>query len=159
MSYISDRLYLGDRISAYHKNFINNKNINVIVNATKDIPNFYDSNPEIKYYRVPVEDNLTLEEMNTFYFYAQSLLPILYKEYMDGKTILIHCFAGMQRSAALMLLLLIYIHKKNNKINMSVADAKFYILSKRPVAFKYGIYMNFETPVNLLANEIYNNQL
>lgn len=159
MSYILDRLYLGDRLSAFNKNFIAQKNINVIVNASKDIPNLYDTNPEIKYFRVPIEDNLQPEELTTFYFCAKSLLPILYKEYMNGHTILIHCFAGMQRSAALMLLLLIYIHKKNNNINMSVSDAKFYILSKRPVAFRYGMYMNFENPVHILAQEIHNNQL
>ncbi len=159
MSKILDRLYLGDRLSAYNKTFINDTHINVIVNATKDIPNFHDSNPEIKYYRVPIEDNLEAEELNAFYFCAKSLLPILFKEYMNGKTILIHCFAGMQRSAALALLFLIYYHKKVNNINMSVSDAKFYILSKRPVAFKYGMYMNFENPVNLIANEIHNNQL
>jgi protein-tyrosine phosphatase len=159
MSYILDRLYLGDRLSAYNKTFIHNAKINVIVNATKDIPNFYDINPEIKYYRVPVEDNLAPEEFHTFYFCAKSLIPILYQEYINGKTILIHCFAGMQRSAALMLLLLIYIHKKKYNINMSVADAKFYILSKRPVSFKYGMHINFELPVNTIAQEIYNNQL
>ncbi len=154
-----DRLYLGDRLSAYDKNFIYQKNINIIVNATKDIPNFYDTNPEIKYFRVPVEDNLQPDEIHNFYFCAKSLLPILYQEYINGKTILIHCFAGMQRSAALALLFIIYYHKKDSNINMSVADAKFFILSKRPVAFKYGMYMNFETPVNLIANEIYNNML
>ncbi len=159
MSYILDRLYLGDRLSAYNQNFIIQKKINLIVNATKDIPNFYDTIPEIKYYRLPVEDNLEVDELNTFYFCAKSLLPILYKEYMNGKTILIHCFAGMQRSAALALLFLIYYHKKVNNINLSVSDAKFYILSKRPVAFKYGMHVNFETPVNLIANEIYNNML
>jgi protein-tyrosine phosphatase len=159
MSKILDRFYLGDRLSAYNQNFIAQNKINVIVNATKDIPNFYDSIPEIKYYRMPIEDNLEVEELNAFYFYAKSLLPILYKEYKEGKVILIHCFAGMQRSAALALLFLIYYHKKENNINMSVGDAKFYILSKRPVAFKYGMYMNFEPSVNLIANEIYNNQL
>jgi protein-tyrosine phosphatase len=159
MSRILDRLYLGDRLSAYNKTFIIDKNINVIVNATKDIPNFYDTIPEIKYYRVPIEDNLQMEELHAFYFCAKSLIPILYKEYKEGKTILIHCFAGMQRSAALVLLFLIYFHKKENNINLSVSDAKFFILSKRPVAFKYGMHVNFETPVNTLANEIYNNML
>lgn len=159
MSKILDRLYLGDRLSAYNQNFILQNNINIIVNATKDIPNFYDSIPEIKYYRVPIEDNLEAEELNAFFFCAKSLLPILFQEYMNGKTILIHCFAGMQRSAALVLLFLIYYHKKVNNINMSVSDAKFFVLSKRPVAFKYGMYMNFEIPVNAIANEIHNNQL
>lgn len=159
MSKILDRLYLGDRLSAYNQTFIVHNKINVIVNASKDIPNFYDSIPEIKYYRVPVEDNLEPEELNAFYFYAKSLIPILYQEYMEGKTILIHCFAGMQRSAALVLLFLIYYYKKQNNINMSVSDAKFYILSKRPVAFKYGIYINFEPPVNSIVNEIHNNML
>ena len=159
MSKILDRFYLGDRLSAYNENFIFQNKINVIVNSTKDIPNFHDSIPEIKYYRMPIEDNLKAEELNAFYFYAKSLLPILYKEYKEGKIILIHCFAGMQRSAALVLLFLIYYHKKKININMSVADAKFYILSKRPVAFRYGMYMNFETPVNLIANEIYKNML
>ncbi len=158
MSRILDRLYLGDRLSAYNKTFIHNTKINIIVNASKDIPNFYDSNPEIKYYRVPIEDNLQMEELHAFYFCAKSLIPILFKEYMNGNTILIHCFAGMQRSAALVLLFLIYYHKKVNNINMSVSDAKFFILSKRPVAFKYGMNVNFESPVNILAHEIHNNE-
>ncbi len=159
MSYILENLYLGDRLNAYNQNFIFNKHINIIVNCTKDIPNVYETNGEITYYRVPVEDNLKENELNSFYFFSKSLLPLLYNEYIKGKSILIHCFAGMQRSAGLMLLFLIYYHKKKFNINLSVNDAKFFILSKRPISFKYGMYVNFEHPIKVLANDIYNNDI
>lgn len=159
MSYILENLYLGDRLNAFNSTFIQNKGINIIVNCSKDIPNVYQDNPEITYYRVPVEDNLQENELNAFYFYCKGLLPFLYNEYISGKRILIHCFAGMQRSAGLMLLFLIYFHKKKYNIDLSISDAKFFILSKRPVAFKYGMYVNFEKPINVLAVEIYNNNL
>ena len=154
MSFIIDRLYIGNINDAQNYNFISQNGINVIVNCSKDIPTYFQSNPEINYYRLPIDDNLEQSELNLFDHYARYLLPRIYQEYMNGKTILIHCFAGMQRSAAFALLFLIYLYKKNNFITMCVKDAQFLLTSRRPLVFNYGIYMNFERPVYAIANDI-----
>jgi protein-tyrosine phosphatase len=154
MSFIIDRLYIGNINDAQNYNFISQNGINVIVNCSKDIPNYFQSNPEINYYRLPVDDNLEQSQLNLFDHYSRHLLPRIYQEYINGKTILIHCFAGMQRSAAFALLFLIYLYKKNNFITMSVKDAQFLLTSRRPLVFNYGISMNFEMPVYAIANDI-----
>ncbi len=154
MSFIIDRLYIGNINDAQNYNFISQNGINVIVNCSKDIPTYFQSNPEINYYRLPIDDNLEQSELNLFDYYARYLLPHVYQEYMNGKTILIHCFAGMQRSAAFALLFLIYLYKKNNFITMSVKDAQFLLTSRRPLVFNFGISMNFELPVYAIANDI-----
>ncbi len=149
-----DRFYLGNIKDAANQEFIREKGIDVIVNCSKDIPNYYERSGEIKYYRLPVDDNLKESEFIIFNYHARQLLPLLYQEYMSGRTIFMHCFAGMQRSAALALLFVIFYHKQKLNICMSVNDAQFFILSKRPLAFSYGMNMNFEEPVKVIANDI-----
>jgi protein-tyrosine phosphatase len=157
MSFIVDRLYLGNIKDAANHDFMIQNNIEVIVNCTKDIPNYFEHSTNIKYFRVPIEDNLKECEMANFNYHARQLLPLLYDDYMSGKTLFIHCFAGMQRSAALVLLFIIYLNKRNHNKCMSVSDAQFFVLSKRPLAFNYGMHMNFEEPVNIIAHDICNN--
>jgi protein-tyrosine phosphatase len=58
------------------------------------------------------------------------------KEYKEGRPILIHCHAGMQRSPAVTAMFLMALY------HMSVDQAKAYIRNKRPIAFFY--QANFE---------------
>lgn len=154
MSFIIDRFYLGNIKDAANKDFIIDHKIDVIVNCSKDIPSYFERSGEIKYYRVPVEDNLEHNELLTFNYHVRQLLDRVYDDYESGKTIFAHCFAGMQRSAAFSLLFIIYFHKRKYNICMSVNDAQFFILSKRPLAFNYGMSMNFEQPVYDIAKDI-----
>jgi hypothetical protein len=156
MSKIVDRLYLGGDRDAQSERFLLDVGVNIIVNCSKELPHYFEkSGAEYQYYRLPVEDKVCQDEMLNFYHYARELLPILYQHYMEGKTLFIHCFAGMQRSAALTLLFYIYLHKKSKHEKIRMNDAEFYLLMKRPLVFGYGSDMRFRIPVTALVEEIH----
>ena len=157
MSKIIPRIFLGNKDDANNFFFIADNNIDIIVNATKDLPLYHTNVPEITYYRFPVDDNLQESEFEYFRIYAPNLIKELFHQYVSGKSILIHCFAGKQRSAALVTLLYIYIYKRETGNNLPVKDAIFYILARRTLAFHYGQFINFEKPIHSIAEQIYNN--
>ena len=159
MSFVSERIYVGSMEDARNWDMIRERKINVVVNCSKDISNFFCKEPEIAYYRVPVEDDQTGIEITSFYYFAKEIVPLLAKEHANGSTILIHCRAGMQRSAALCLLLLVYLRPScdimsgKTQYNSRVDDVAFYMLSKRPCVFNYGIQMNFRMSVMSVIND------
>lgn len=121
---IIENLWLGDSLSSLDNNFLQNKNIKMILNCTKDLP-FTDL--DIKKIRIPIEDNRSNE--------SNEILLEKFNEYYDlidnnlNNGILIHCYAGCQRSATLVAL---YLMRKNK---IPFADAKKIIRLKRHFAF------------------------
>ena len=117
-------LWLGNIRSAGNGNFLKENNINTVFNCTKDAP-FHNSIK--KQYRVPVDDNLEEEEIRNMELWSYEIVYKLTKEYKEGP-VLVHCHAGMQRSAAVVAMYLIANDMKSD-------DAIRYIKSKRPIAF------------------------
>ena len=106
--------------------FLTKNKITVVFNCTKDLP----FHPSVKrQYRVPVDDNLQAPEIRHMYEWAPEIVFKLLREYRAGNSILVHCFAGMQRSAAVIALALLYSSDKTTD------DVIGYIRSKRAVAF------------------------
>jgi len=148
---ISDYLYLGNYNTACNKEFIINNDIKLVINCSKnlDIPYFYDSN-KINYFRIPINDSNTLSDnqiLNDNLDYTIDLI----KKYRDNKkNVFVHCFAGMQRSAAVVFVymlheLLDYYHNNINNIeiynmmkNMTYDDVIIYLKNKRNIVFKNG---------------------
>lgn len=142
---ILPRLYVGDYVAAANLSFLQEKKITLIVNATKHIPNHFE--PEIEYLRVPVDDNLDPTEIQQLYLHAIPLIPRLEEAYAQGRSILLHCHAGQQRSAALAVLFLMYHFRRATGRPYHSRDAIFYLTSKRPVAFQGGRYVNFQEAI------------
>ena len=106
--------------------FLKKNNITVVFNCTKDLP-FHSS--IIKRYRVPVDDNLEPVEINNMRVWAPEIVYKVLREYRAGHTILVHCFAGMQRSAAVVAMTLIVLTKKSpDEIMAKIREI-------RPIAF------------------------
>ena len=124
---IIPRLWLGNVRASQDEDFIQRENIDVIFNCSKDLP-FLFSIP--KQYRVPVDDNLQEEEIRNIELWSPEIAHKLLTLYNKGHTILVHCYAGMQRSAACVAILLIALK------HMKAEDAMNYIRSRRPVAFQ-----------------------
>jgi protein-tyrosine phosphatase len=80
-------------------------------------------------YRVPVDDNLQEEEIRNLQHWSWEIVYKVSKERSSGNHILIHCAAGMQRSAAVTAMFLISQHR------CTTDEAIQFIKSKRPVAF------------------------
>jgi len=133
---IVPRVWIGDRTSSQDKTFISQAKINVIVNCTRDLPNFFEpvsliplpaeivDTYFVKYYRVACEDNGRPEEYN------------------KGKNILIHCAAGQQRSCAFAICLF-------KRLGADLNTAFQTIVSKRQMAFGFGRQINFKKSIEL----------
>lgn len=141
MSKILDTLWLGNAKNALDTSFISTNNITVVVNCTKDIP-FISSIP-FKY-RIPVNDDLQPQSFQEMYVAMCYIIPILAKHIDNGDNILIHCYAGMQRSAIVTLGLLTELTYKSvfkdvvpndESINQYCNNLTRYLSSCRSIVF------------------------
>ena len=122
-------LWLGNVRSSRDDNFLKENNIIRVFNCTKDAP-FHNSIK--KQYRVPVDDNLQEEEIRNMELWSYEIVYKLSKEHREGP-VLVHCHAGMQRSAAVVAMYLIA------KEQMKSDDAIKFIKEKRPIAFHHSV--------------------
>jgi protein-tyrosine phosphatase len=155
---IIPNLFIGSIEASTDYNFIEKNKISIIVNCSKNIENkftlnllkpiedapqivkdwLFDNSYYIKYYRINVDDNGKPEEIDNFYKLVTELLPIIDYEYKKGKSILVHCLAGNQRSAAFICAFLIYAKK------FTLNNAVSYLLEKKPNVFFFGNQINFK---------------
>jgi protein tyrosine phosphatase len=125
---IIPRVWVGNRFAALNDTWLAENNIKVVVNATKNIP--FSNSPVItNKYRVPVDDSLQELEINNMSKWSPEIAYKVLREYKAGKNILIHCAAGMQRSAAVMAIFLITLTGQSPAIVMS------HIRKKRAITF------------------------
>jgi protein-tyrosine phosphatase len=133
-------LWLGNRVAALDEQFLANNKITAVFNCTKDIP-FHHS--VTRRYRVPVDDNLQMPEIRNLELWSFEITyKIAYelrRAKQEGGAILVHCAAGMQRSAASVAMYCIASQ------NVSTDQAIQYIQSKRPIAFRPAA--NFEESI------------
>jgi hypothetical protein len=122
-------MWLGNRVAALDERWLRDHNIKSVFNCTKDIP-FVPSIP--RKYRVPVDDNLQAEEIRNMELWSYETVYKMSLEYKTGQPMLVHCAAGMQRSAAAIALFLIAVR------NMTPDQAIQYIQERRPIAFRPG---------------------
>jgi dual specificity phosphatase 12 len=123
---IIPRLWLGNVRASKDENFIRNKNIQVVFNCTKNLE--FSPNIGIKY-RIPIDDNLQEDEIRNMELWSNEIAFKIMSEYIDGKTILVHCAAGIQRSACSVAFFLIAF------LRLRALDAMKMIKEKRPIAF------------------------
>jgi protein tyrosine phosphatase len=100
-----------------------------VINCSKDLPMVSTEGGGTRLYVDDAPHSLETMKRN---------LPLMVKYIEDhvnkGHNVLVHCFAGQQRSATVVAAYLI----KNN--NMSVDEAISYIKSKKPDAFYGGVH-------------------
>ena len=119
-------LWLGNKIASEDSEWLREKGINAVFNATKTLP----FAPGIaRQYRIPVDDNLEPLEIANMRAWAPEAVSKILREYKAGNPILVHCHAGMQRSAALVAMALMVLKGYN------ADQAMRYVKDRRPVAF------------------------
>ncbi len=123
---IIPRLWLGNAKASMDDDFIRRNNITVVFNCTKNLP--FSPMIPVKY-RIPVDDNLEEAEIRNMELWSGEIAYKILTEYTEGKTILVHCMAGMQRSAASVAFTLIALYK------IRALDAMKRIKEIRRVAF------------------------
>ena len=126
---ITDNIYLGNLTCVHNIEFLKKNKISVVVNCSKTIP-FQNQLNNIVNYRVDINDDLSHGYVVSLIPYIIRLVPILINHIDKGQRILIHCRAGMQRSASVVAAVLM----KKYKLNKSEAISR--IQSKRNIAFR-----------------------
>ena len=134
---IVPRLWLGNRAASVDPEFLSRHNITVVFNCTKDLPFAPQIPTKI---RVPVDDNLAPSELDNMARWAPEVIYKLVRAYNQGHTILVHCFAGMQRSAAVVAMFLIAMSQ------MTTDEAIRFIRVRRLIAFFTGV--NFRRSID-----------
>lgn len=163
---IIDRIFLGSYESAKDLQFIRKQNITVIVNCTKNLNDIFSylkipiaeapleiqqwiksNSYYIEYFRIPVDDLDKLEENELFYHKTKEILPKIIELYDSGQTILVHCLAGVQRSASFVSILISCL------MNISVDDAISIVQIKKPNTFFFGTKYHFIRALHQLETE------
>jgi protein-tyrosine phosphatase len=140
---IMNRLYLGNFQAAKDKDFFKKKNIRAVLNCSKDIPNHFASNKNIEYMRIPVDDSLKQKDYDLMFDFMPVIVAFIHKHIVVQKNnILIHCWAGRQRSAISVAVYLV------DKYGLDPKEACKVVLDKRPEAFHFGKSLNFDQALN-----------
>jgi protein tyrosine/serine phosphatase len=130
-------IWLGSRYAATDGNWLLSHRIKSVFNCTKDIPFHHIVSRK---YRIPVDDNLEAREIRNLELWSYEIIYKILNEYKQGEPILIHCAAGIQRSAATVAMVLIVLR------NMNAEEAIRFIQSKRSVAFRPAV--NFRNAID-----------
>ncbi len=119
-------LWLGNFESSRDNTFIMTNRITVVFNCTKDLP--FSGHIPVQY-RIPLDDNLEEDEIRNMGLWADEIAYKIVSHVLQGHRILVHCMAGMQRSAACVAISLIVLNQYHTM------DAVQFIRSKRQIAF------------------------
>lgn len=118
-------LWIGSRADSQNPDFVRDHDIGMVVNCTDSIPNL--NLPGVSYETIPLKDADDYNEV------ALARYPIIVREIETvlerGKGVLVHCAAGMQRSAAVVAAYLMY------KYNLSASNAMKAIKDQKPETF------------------------
>ena len=144
---ILPNLWLGNMKIAQTSSFFIEHDINCVINCSKDIP-FY--NDKCKNVRISVHDNLERQEIAKLYEYFDSSADFIHEQLSNNRNILVHCYAGIQRSASIILAYLIKYSSITLKNGVNL------IQSKRSQAFTPGI--NFISSLEKYQNKIAHNK-
>jgi len=118
---IEDNLFLGNAFDAADYQTLQDLSISTVVNATKEIRNYFEDEDEMEYLKIDILDN------------GEATIQPFFKDFLDfinehpDQRILIHCYMGSSRSATLVLLYLVI------KRGMSVDEGLDYLKQKRDV--------------------------
>lgn len=90
------RVWVGSSADSRDAEFVRSHNIGLIVNCSKTIPFSF---PHVLGYRVAVDDDP--KHNQAFLRYIPTAVSSIDKCLASGKSVLIHCYAGIQRSCAI----------------------------------------------------------
>lgn len=135
-------LWIGSEGDSQNPDFMRKHNIAFVVNCSKNIP--FKDVPGVEQYRIPIDDSTSNSKviLNHFPVIVRAIDSVLER----GKGVLVHCRAGMQRSAATVAAYLMY------KYNLSAVNAMASIKSRKNETF-------WPTPTFGAALKAYEKQL
>lgn len=124
---ITPNLYLGNLQGSQDEDFLKSHGITAIVNCTKDEP-FHPYFTRRHIYRCDVEDSRTTENIEAFRQKLYPTVAFLENQIANGRTVYVHCYWGLMRSATVVAAYLI------KTKGMTPEEAKRYVKERRPKA-------------------------
>jgi protein-tyrosine phosphatase len=123
-------LWIGNYQDTAIPSFI--KGFDVIINCTKNLPFPLEELccPGVKQVRLSVEDNLQPAELDALYRYLDKVTQLIHANLMYGRRVLVHCFAGKQRSASVIVAYMM------RYFRMNLENASRALQSKRACVFE-----------------------
>lgn len=115
-----DHLYLGSVGAAYNLQVLKNLQISCILTVCECLPPKFPNDFEYKVISVTDEPSTRLNN------YFQEATDFIKKAIEEGKNVLVHCFAGVSRSATIVIAYLMRFHK------MEYNTALSHVKSRRP---------------------------
>lgn len=118
-------LYLGDRMTAGESDRLNSLGITHVLNVTQDIPNFYEnkdvglSERRLTYKRCALKDRIDANIAEHF----TGACDFINRARETGGRVLVHCRAGMSRSATIVIGYLMVSKKWNLKRSLHHVDS------------------------------------
>lgn len=123
---IIKNLWIGSEGDSASPSFYEKHNIRLLINATANIPIVADPD-EVRTYRIPVDDSPGENDVMLRHF--PTVMLLIDETRRHGHGVLVHCRAGMQRSAAVVAAYLMW------KRGMTADQAFEYINSRKPETF------------------------
>ncbi|KAI3373497.1 hypothetical protein L3Q82_022095 [Scortum barcoo] len=134
-------LFLGNERDAEDLDLLLRLNIGYVVNVTTHLP-LYHVNSGLRYKRLPATDN----SKQNLRQYFEEVFEFIEEAYQSGQGVLVHCQAGVSRSATIVIA---YLMKHTL---MTMTDAYKYVRSRRPVVSPnlnfMGQLLEFERDLN-----------
>ena len=125
---------------------LDNRSFDMIVNLIKQTPLSDKTIPSCKsFIRIPINDSPDDSDLLLLLINETQVLEHIHKSLSSGETVLVHCFAGMSRSATIVACYLI------KYTNMSLLNAIEFIKTKRPIVFMGGIH--FSSVLTAISNK------
>ena len=124
---ILNNVYLSNYKDSINNEYINDNNIKVIINCSKNLP-FINNNNIIKI-RISINDDLSKQSNIDLFKYLNNITTIMNKYTKQNYNILVHCYAGIQRSPSIIAAYLIRYY------NFSMYEAINYIKQKKNKTF------------------------
>lgn len=134
-------LFLGNERDAQDLDLLLRLNIGYVVNVTTHLP-LYHQTSGLRYKRLPATDN----SKQNLRQYFEEVFEFIEEAYQSGQGVLVHCQAGVSRSATIVIA---YLMKHTL---MTMTDAYKYVRSRRPVVSPnlnfMGQLLEFERDLN-----------
>jgi len=146
---IMSKLYLGNVKASRDKEFFSSKKIKAVLNCSKDIPNTFDCAKDIEYMRIPIDDSLKEIDFEKAFLFMPSAIEFIYKHVvLEKHNVLVHCWAGRQRSAIMIAAFLM------EKMKMTPIQACKFLVDHRSETFHFGKSLNFEVSLEKYYKEL-----
>ena len=104
MSKITPRLYVGNYENAQNLDFLRSKNIDTIVNCSKELNNAHSNH--FNYIRLELQDIPSQDLSHVLNPVSEKIIELI----KDKKNVFVHCYAGISRSTSVVINTIMKLH-------------------------------------------------